>query len=628
MRVAVFLLVAFAAVATCAAAKPGSKPSFLFILGDDIGWADFGYNNGTAFTPNLDAWATAEGSILMQDMHSGGTVCSPTRATVLTGRNHFRDCVDYVYGCSDMTECVPSFEFAPQHTFTIGDAARAAGSEYSSFFGGKWHLGSFYNDSEKLGGRTSSPISHGFDHMNATVEVAPTATTNCQCRQDWDKECLFGHYKKPTHCSGGANPGGGSLPRGCCFNYWWEDQEAEHGVTNLTNFVPQDDSQYTHSSFVKFIDSIDGNPFLAQLSFHNCHIPFIGTEERRQACAQNKTCKPPLPGSQPYTDEELDFYACISELDNAIGDVLQLLKDRGYCVLRFPLRMIWLATDNGPEENCHPEGICKGTEHRPQQGAGSAGPLRGRKRDIWEGGHRVPGLVSWPAMVQGSRVSWDTVVTYDFLPTVMEVLGVERPASQSSWAMDGRSIMPIIKGEAWPLRGLGWMFDTPKMDVTKGYGFRYGKWKYVQGSISCSKDDCRKPQLYDLDADLGERNDVSAQYPEVLQAMMANFSKWHASILDSMVNESECKGPLPPPPPAPPAPPSSDCSWTPHAALNGTDLMVAHAATKESCCGACANNHRCKAADFDAGNKVCHLKEYFQPKTGPADRTACVPNKR
>eukprot|EP00051_Salpingoeca_urceolata_P021108 m.325608 g.325608 ORF g.325608 m.325608 type:complete len:485 (-) comp19735_c0_seq20:112-1566(-) len=381
MRVAVFLLVAFAAVATCAAAKPGSKPSFLFILGDDIGWADFGYNNGTAFTPNLDAWATAEGSILMQDMHSGGTVCSPTRATVLTGRNHFRDCVDYVYGCSDMTECVPSFEFAPQHTFTIGDAARAAGSEYSSFFGGKWHLGSFYNDSEKLGGRTSSPISHGFDHMNATVEVAPTATTNCQCRQDWDKECLFGHYKKPTHCSGGANPGGGSLPRGCCFNYWWEDQEAEHGVTNLTNFVPQDDSQYTHSSFVKFIDSIDGNPFLAQLSFHNCHIPFIGTEERRQACAQNKTCKPPLPGSQPYTDEELDFYACISELDNAIGDVLQLLKDRGY----YDNTMIWLATDNGPEENCHPEGICKGTEHRPQQGAGSAGPLRGRKRDIWVG---------------------------------------------------------------------------------------------------------------------------------------------------------------------------------------------------------------------------------------------------
>ena len=61
-----------------------------------IGWGDFHYNNGTALTPNIDAWVKRDGTVLMQDFHSGGTVCSPTRATVLTGRNHFRDCVDYV----------------------------------------------------------------------------------------------------------------------------------------------------------------------------------------------------------------------------------------------------------------------------------------------------------------------------------------------------------------------------------------------------------------------------------------------------------------------------------------------------------------------------------------------------
>ena len=68
--------------------------------------------------------------------------------------------------------------------------------------------------------------------------------------------------------------------------------------------------------------------------------------------------------------------------------------------------------------------IPAGTLHRPlSAGAGSAGPLRGRKRDVWEGGHRVPGIVSWPARVQGAaRVSWDTVTTMDFLATVMEVL--------------------------------------------------------------------------------------------------------------------------------------------------------------------------------------------------------------
>ena len=77
------------------------------------------------------------GALPPQDFHSGGTVCSPTRATVLTGRNHFRDCVDYVYGCSDMTECVPSFNFAPQKTFTVPMAVRAANKGYKSWFGGK-----------------------------------------------------------------------------------------------------------------------------------------------------------------------------------------------------------------------------------------------------------------------------------------------------------------------------------------------------------------------------------------------------------------------------------------------------------------------------------------------------------
>ena len=79
---------ALAALATKFSALPAlasnhtapASPSFLFLLADDIGWADFGYNNGTARTPRIDAWARAKGSVLLQDFHSGGTVCSPTRA--------------------------------------------------------------------------------------------------------------------------------------------------------------------------------------------------------------------------------------------------------------------------------------------------------------------------------------------------------------------------------------------------------------------------------------------------------------------------------------------------------------------------------------------------------------------
>ena len=201
---------------TAANAADTPLPSFLFILGDDIGWADMSWNGGTANTPRMAEWAKRAGSILMQDSHSAGTVCSPTRASVLTGRTPLRDCVNGVYGCSDMTECTPHFEFAPQHTFTIGDAARKASPEYVSHHWAKWHLGSFANDSEASGGLTSSPVTHGFDRFNSTVEVAPTGYTNCQCNAAWAKNCYFGHNNAGTHCQGGAGPDP-DAGNGCCF---------------------------------------------------------------------------------------------------------------------------------------------------------------------------------------------------------------------------------------------------------------------------------------------------------------------------------------------------------------------------------------------------------------------------
>eukprot|EP00533_Pseudo-nitzschia_delicatissima_P015812 CAMPEP_0197261732 /NCGR_PEP_ID=MMETSP1432-20130617/122_1 /TAXON_ID=44447 /ORGANISM="Pseudo-nitzschia delicatissima, Strain UNC1205" /LENGTH=572 /DNA_ID=CAMNT_0042726015 /DNA_START=81 /DNA_END=1799 /DNA_ORIENTATION=- len=540
-----------------------SMPSFLFLLADDIGWADFGYNNGTALTPNIDAWAKSEGSVLLQDFHSGGTVCSPTRATVLTGRHHFRDCVDYVYGCSDMRSC-PSlnFEFAPSRTFTVGDAFRKAleqsknsntvrknRSEYvdrdGAYFAGKWHLGSFFNDSEAYGGVTSSPLNHGFNKMNATVEVAPTATTNCQCKAEWLEKCDFGHYNKPNHCQ----------PEGeCCFNYWWDDPMAPHGVTNLTWPTPPDDSLYLADAFSRYIGkrAKQQKPFLAQISFHNCHTPFIGSKAAKDACAKGKTCRLPPDGEPPFTDEELDYYACLNELDNAVGIILDTLKKEGY----YDNTMIWFGTDNGPEMNCPPDGICERANHdpqRPKEGPGSAGPLRGRKRDIYEGGHRVPGIVSYPSEInnQGQKIiSWETVTTMDFLPTVMEVLGVDRPIEQQSWAMDGRSILPLLRnamGFKWSdteegPRSLGLGYYDPKLNIAHGHGYRYDKWKYVEGSASCTISECRTPMLFDLEADLGERHDLSDIYPEILRDLQDKFLEWHASVMRSRKEESKCKG--------------------------------------------------------------------------------------
>jgi len=616
-----------------------SQPSFLFLLADDIGWADFGYNNGTALTPNIDGWGKRAGSIIMQDGHSGGTVCSPTRATILTGRNHFRDCVDFVFDCSDMTECEPTMPFAQQRTFTFPDAARKSKKGYESWFGGKWHLGSFYNDSRV----PSGPLFHGFDRMNATVEVAPTATANCGCNGEWEQTCNFGHYGGHNHCAGGPGPGGPSVPNGCCFNYWWEDPESPHGVTNLTNPSYDDDSQYLAEAFEVFLDAREGRPFAAQLSFHNCHIPFIGTAAARQKCREGQTCKATngrgdAPGN--FTDYELDFYACLSELDASVGRVLRALEDRGYYENTF----VWFTTDNGPEVNCPPEGYCEDSHYA--RAPGDAGPLRGRKRDIWEGGHRVPTIVSWPAMQRGpARVSWETVVTMDFLATVMDVLNVERPESQSSWALDGKSIVPILKGETWPDRGIGWVFDN--WSSSSPHGFRYGKWKFVHDSTSCNNDDCRKDMLFDLEADLSESTDLSDVHPHVLAAIQANFTSWFDSVSKSRSDESLCD-----PTPAPsPAPPSDACEWHSDTGLQGSDMETVIVKSKEACCGLCHATPGCAAADFDSVSKVrlgppsrkgvfletleedshplagyrCHLKTSFRLRERRDGSIACVP---
>merc|ERR1712048_61350 len=175
--------------------------------------------------------------------------------------------------------------------------------------------------------------------------------------------------------------------------------------------------------------------------------------------------------------------------------------------------------------NCGPEGFC--TDDHFKKLPGDAGPLRGRKRDIWEGGHRVPGIISWPAVAKGpARESWDLVSTSDFLATIMDVLNVQRPDSQKSWGFDGESVMPTLRGESRPERGMGWLFD--KFPAPSS-GYVYGKWKYVNGSESC-KTACDHDLLYDLSNDLGEQNDLSEKYPDVLAAIRANFTSWMQSV--------------------------------------------------------------------------------------------------
>ena len=387
----------------------------------------------------------------------------------------------------------------------------------------------------------SSPLVHGFDAMHATLEVAPTATANCMCDAAWNASCDFGHDGGPEHCTGGPAAGG---PDGCCFNYWREDAAAPSGVANLTRPSEADDAVEVQASFAGFLDGAGDSAFVAQLSFHNCHIPYIGQAATKEACARGETCRGSNRRGQTlanYSAAQLDFYACLLELDSAVGSVLGDLRSRGL----YDDTLIYFATDNGPEGNCAPAGFCEGAHYATWPG--DSGALRGRKRDIWEGGHRVPTIVSWPSVVGRKRdvVNWmATVTTMDFFATVLEVMAVDRPEAQRDWPLDGQSLLPILRGdfEAWPTpRRLAVAFHDWPPNSARGYGYRSGRWKLVVGSTSCgSGGGCSLPMLFDLSTDVGEAVDLAAEHPDLVEAMERNFSDWATSVSESRAVESEC----------------------------------------------------------------------------------------
>ncbi len=126
------------------------------------------------------------------------------------------------------------------------------------------------------------------------------------------------------------------------------------------------------------------------------------------------------------TPKEQHYYGCITALDEQVGRLRRELRDLGIA----DDTMLWFCSDNGPEGQA-------------RQAPGSAGPFRGRKRDLWEGGIRVPGMLEWPAAVKGPRAVSMPCVTTDYLPTVLDYLGLAPDASRP---IDGISLRPLIEG--------------------------------------------------------------------------------------------------------------------------------------------------------------------------------------
>jgi arylsulfatase A-like enzyme len=230
---------------------------------------------------------------------------------------------------------------------------------------------------------------------------------------------------------------------------------------------------------------------LAVLWFHAPHLPVLADDETKSRYHE-------------FTDAEQNYFGCITALDKQLGRLRAALRELGVS----DRTMIWFASDNGPEGKAQ-------DEDRP----GSAGPLRGRKRSLHEGGIRVPAVLEWPAVINRGSTSEFPASTSDYLPTIIELLGIDLPDDRP---MDGISLLPALLGRE-KAREHPIAFESGRQ-----LAFMDDRYKIY------SQDQGQTFQLYDLLHDRGEQEDLAERHPDLVKEMSAKLERWRASCKASL----------------------------------------------------------------------------------------------
>jgi arylsulfatase A len=209
----------------------------------------------------------------------------------------------------------------------------------------------------------------------------------------------------------------------------------------------------------------------------------------------------------------------VVQTDDSCGQLLNALRETGV----YESTIIIFSADNGAERYAYPRD--------EKHGHWSTQPLRGLKRDIYEGGHRVPTMIKWPGLTKPGSVSGALVSQIDFMATLASALGYELPDDS---AEDSHDLMPLLKGEKASVRTTHVHNTNPK-----GYAIRHGKWTLIDaktGYVSgvgkgweqrhgYKPDDESPVELYDLEKDIGQRNNLAAEHPEIVKEMQKLLAK-------------------------------------------------------------------------------------------------------
>ncbi|MHC4249878.1 MAG: sulfatase [Planctomycetota bacterium] len=456
-RTAAAIASAFAAAIACSSpareARGATRPNILFVLADDLGWRDTSlYGSRFYETPGIDALARR--GMTFTDAYAANPLCSPTRASILTGQypgrlrlttpaGHLQQVVlDPTVpdrAASSRKRCTPgSRTRLPNEYFTIAEALKGAG--YRTGFFGKWHLGR----------DPYIPDNQGFDVVVGGREHPGPP----------------GGYFSPWRCA--------TLP---------VVPEGEHISDVLTDEA------------LKFLRGPRDDPFFMCLWYYDVHAPFQA-KENLIAKYREKLLRP-VPGP-PNPQRCPTMGAMIETMDLNIGRVMRAVDELGLA----DDTIVIFTSDNGGNMYNEVDGTT------PTSNA----PLRGGKATIYEGGTREPLIVIWPGRVRAGSRSAEIVSSVDFYPTILEMAGISK---REGVLLDGMSIVPALEGRALGRDTIFCHFphDVPATGNIASTYVRRGDWKLIR--FHCDgPGGADRFELYNLRDDIGEKRDMSAAMPQ------------------------------------------------------------------------------------------------------------------
>jgi len=438
------------------------RPNIIFILADDLGYGDLGCY-GSPHIKTPNLDQLAAGGIRFTDCYAGSTVCTPSRAALMLGRHT---------GRLNLRGNISGGTLLPEET-TVAEVLQAAG--YRTGLIGKWGLADR--------GQPGVPQKKGFDEFVGYLENVHAHNYYPTFLWRYDPATGFDDKLSLLENQGGAK--GLYIPDLC--------------TKAALNFVrinkPDQFNRY--------------RPFFLFLAYTTPHAN--NEEGRRSGNGMQVPSAAPYE-NQPWPAPERNKAAMITRMDADIGRLLAKLQE-----LKIESNtVVFFASDNGP----HGEG---GVDPKFLQ---SAGPFRGHKRDLTEGGIRVPMIVRWPARIRPGQVSDFPWAFWDFLPTAAEIAMTTPPKD-----LDGISILPLLTGGAQTNRHDYFYWEFHERGFQQA--LRRGEWKVLRPQAEAPL------ALYHLKTDPGERQDVAEQHPEIVAQLEA--------LLKEARHDSE-RWPIQPPP--------------------------------------------------------------------------------